>query len=334
MVPRRRMLAIMAASLATGGAAAAATAADVAGAGLAALATPDGDAIAQWRGVALGADASITLAHPQAEAMLARARTEIDRLEGIFSLYRRDSALARLNAEGRLEAPPFELLECLGQCARVHALSGGLFDPTIQPLWALYAAHFAAAGRAGLPSRQARAEVMRRTGWERVAFDAGAVRLAPGMALSLNGIAQGYIADRVADLLRGWGLDDVLVNTGELHALGGDPRGGDWLVGLRAGGRVLRERVALRDGALASSAVGGTVFDAAGRVGHILDPLRGLPAPQRWQLVTVQAPRAWLADALSTAFCLMEAPAIAAALASEPRARLVRLLAQDQPRAG
>lgn len=285
-------------------------------------------AITRWRGVALGAAASITLDHPDADRLIGRARAEIARLEDVFSLYRASSALSRLNAGGILEAPPFELLDCLSLAGRVHATTGGAFDPTIQPLWALYAEH-AAGGGAGLPPEAARADVLMRVGWRRVEFRPDAIRLVPGAALSLNGIAQGYIADRVASLLRAEGLRDVLVNTGEMRALGGDPRGAAWQVRLRAGEEVLPGRVDLADGALASSAPCGTAFDAAGRIGHILDPRNGLPASDRWRLVSIAAPDAALADALSTAFVLMSPSEIDAALAQWADARVVRLLPGD-----
>lgn len=282
-------------------------------------------ALTQWRGVALGAAAAITLDHPQADRLIQQALAEIERLEGVFSLYRAESSLSRLNAAGRLEAPPFELLECLSLAGRVHATTGGAFDPTIQPLWSLYAEH-AAQGGAGLPPAEARAAVLARIGWDRVRIAAGEIVLPEGGALSLNGIAQGYVADRVAAMLRGEGIEDVLVDTGEMRALGGDPRGGPWDVALRDGGDLLHGRVALADAALATSAPRGTVLDAAGRIGHILSPVTGLPADDRWRLVSVTAPDAALADALSTAFVLMSPSEIEAALAQWPRARIMRLL--------
>lgn len=277
----------------------------------------------RWRGQALGAQASITLAHPQAERITAMALAEIARLEEIFSLYRPHSAISRLNATGRLQAPPFELLECLGLAGAVHRATGGLFDPTVQPLWAAWAS---AQARGGAPDAAVLATARAAIGWGRVRLDAAAITLDPGMALTLNGIAQGYVADRIADLLAGEGLTDVLIDTGEMRALGGHPDGGAWDVGLRAGDALLPRRVDLRDRALASSAPLGTVFDAAGQLGHILDPRSAEPAPGRWSLVSVAAPRAALADALSTAFCLMERSAITAALARFPQAELVALV--------
>jgi thiamine biosynthesis lipoprotein len=81
----------------------------------------------------------------------------------------------------------------------------------------------------------------------------------------------------------------------------------------------------LRDQALASSAPLGTVFDAAGTAGHILDPRSGATARPRFRLVSVTAPSAALADGLSTALCLMDRPQIDATLARFPAARLAYL---------
>ncbi|MDZ4137240.1 MAG: FAD:protein FMN transferase, partial [Paracoccaceae bacterium] len=289
-------------------------------AGLAAFAAVPARATAlyTWHGTAVGAAASISLAHPDAKAIVARAVAEISRLEDIFSLYRATSALSRLNAAGRLDAPPFELLECLAISARVHAATSGLFDPTVQPLWQLYATRHAAGAP---PDTAAIAQVLPRVGWGRVAYDSAAVAMAPGMAITLNGIAQGYIADRVALLLRAEGLSDILINTGELRALGQAPGGAGWPVQIDGAGKI-----ALQDRALASSAPLGTVFDAAGKAGHILDPLTGLAAPARWRLVSISAPQAALADALSTAACLMpDAASIKDVVAGFAGARLEHL---------
>ncbi len=250
----------------------------------------------QWTGQALGARASIRLDHPDGEAIAARVMAEIDRLENILSLYRPQSALMRLNREGSLSAPPFELLECLSLAGSVHRASGGRFDPTVQPLWRLWAEAAASGGR---PHARSIDEARRRTGWEKVKLDTGAITMQPGMALTLNGIGQGYVADRVAVLLEAEGLTGILIDTGELRALG-EPAEGGWPVRLESG-----ERLSLRKRALATSAPLGTTFDQTGRDGHILDPATGMPAHSNWRSVSISAPSAANADALATAACLL-----------------------------
>jgi thiamine biosynthesis lipoprotein len=307
-ITRRRFVAISAAAL---GAA-------IVGVPVAAATPPT-----RWRGIALGAEASITLRHPEAERIIAACRAEIARLENIFSLYDTGSALSRLNAHGRLDAPPFELLELLGHCGSIHAATGGLFDPTVQPLWAAYAESFAG-GRA--PDAETIGRVLEHVGWAGVAADPGRIVFRkPGMALTLNGIAQGYVADRVASLLRAEGLTDVLVNTGEMRALGGHPDGGAWPVSFDDGRGEPAGSIELRDAALASSAPLGTAFDVEGRVGHILDPRSGRPTAAAWRLVSVTARTAALADGLSTALCLMTRAEIERTLAHFPDARLAHL---------
>ena len=268
-------------------------------------------AVHRWRGIALGAAASITIAHPDALTIIGHARAEISRLERIFSLYRADSALSRLNATGRLADPPFEMLELLSLCDAIASRTAGTFDPTVQPLWALYAEAFAA-GRT--PTDRQIAAARRRVGWQHVQITHRAVAFTrTGMALTLNGIAQGYIADKVAALLERHGITDVLVDMGEITARGHQPDGTPWRVVIAdPTGGASQKSVHLRDRAIATSAPLGTAFDADGTIGHILDPRTGKPGG-KWRQVSVVAPSAARADGLSTAFCLMDEPAIRAA---------------------
>lgn len=301
-----------------------------AGAALAALppsAWPSA-ALTRWRGTALGADAAITLAHAdgkEAETLIAAARAEIERLDAIFSLYRPASALSRLNRAGQIANPPFDLLALLAEADRVHRLTDGAFDPTVQPAWSAFADHFSEPLPHGPAPHEEIIEAARaRIGWPRVAYEPASVRFAaPAMALTLNGIAQGYVTDRIADLLRAGGLGHVLVEIGELRAVGPRPDGTPWRIALAAppGARDAAEApaaddalMALADRALATSAPLGTTFDAGGSIGHIIDPRTGRPAG-RWRQASVLAPTAALADGLSTAFCLMERAQIEAVLA-------------------
>jgi len=284
----------------------------------------EGVPVRVWRGVALGADASLSIAHPdpaEADRLIALSLEEVERLERVFSLYRPDSALRRLNRDGRLDDPPADLVRLLSEAAAFGRATGGAFDPTVQPLWQLYAGHFgrANADPAGPPEsavRAARALVdvrALRVEPDRIAFAAG------GMAVTLNGIAQGYVTDRVTERLKAEGIGNVLVDMGELRALGRHPSGRPWTVGLAdpANPNHTTTAVGLTDGAMATSGGYGTQFDAAGRFTHLFDPASGTCAAQ-WLAVTVQAPDATTADALSTALSVVPADRAAVILAAYP----------------
>lgn len=265
--------------------------------------------VRRWSGSALGAHASIELVGADAAlatATFAAVEQEISRLEALFSLYRSDSALSRLNAAGRLEMPEADVLRLLALVRSVHAETGGLFDPTVQPLFAAYAAHFTSGRTDALPSAEL-ADCLKLVGFDQVVFDEEAVRFSqPGMAMTLNGVAQGYITDRVADLLRARGFDNVLLDIGEIQALGDGRDGSGWKVGLAAGPNsdALSATLRLKNRAVATSMMDGTVLDTAGRIGHILHPRKGA-ITSAFSAVSVVSPEAAVADALSTAAVLM-----------------------------
>ena len=275
----------------------------------------------RWSGIALGAGAEIVLHDPdaaRARRLIARCVAEIDRLEDVFSLYRPESAIRRLNRDGRLAAPPLELLELLAHARLFSERTEGAFDVTVQPLWRLYAAHFSRPGadpRGPAEADLARAQAL--VDYRAVEFEPSEVRFArPHMAITLNGIAQGYITDRVATLLESAGMGDVLLDIGEVRALGRHPDGRPWRVGLRraAEPETIARTIALADRAVATSAGIASPFEPSGRHHHLFDPATGRPAPGAGQ-VSVIAPSATMADALSTAFAV-SSPARAAAYAA------------------
>jgi thiamine biosynthesis lipoprotein len=264
-----------------------------------------------WRGVALGAVASLQIHHhdrPAAERLVAQSIAEVRRLERIFSLYRDDSSLVALNRHGVLMAPPQELVELLGEGKRVADLTGGVFDPTVQPLWTLYADHFSRpdADPGGPPAADI-ARALDKVGFDKVLVHQDRIAFARrGMALTLNGIAQGYITDRVVALLRAGGIDHSLIDLGEPRALGSHPDGRAWEVAIADPDEARRTAAVLPivDRAVATSGADGFRFDPEGRFNHLFDPASGRCA-HRYRSVTAVARTAVRADAYSTAFSLM-----------------------------
>lgn len=250
---------------------------------------------AEWRGVALGADVAVRLTGPGADAALADLPGMLARIEATFSLYA-PSELRRINAAGGGK-PSDWMARALAVCDLVHGLSGGLFDPTVQPLWRA----LAEGGDVG--------EASALIGWDRVARRPGDVRLGVGQALTLNGMAQGFAADLVRDWLAARGFAQAMVDMGEMAALGGPFR-----LGLDDLGDVT-----LRGTALAVSQPGAM---QVGGQAHILHPAGGVP---RWDVVAVEAETAAIADALSTALALADVEQAKAIRSAAPGVRRVWL---------
>lgn len=278
----------------------------------------------RWRGSALGAQVSIEVHHPdraEAERLVDRCILDVRRLEQQFSLYRADSAICNLNRTGILVAPDADMVALLKTSLRFAGITGGAFDPTVQPLWQLYADHFSSQrpDNDGPSPRQV-AEALAKVDYRGLLVSEDRIALARrGAGITLNGIAQGFATDRVVERLRQAGLSTTLVNMGEIRAIGKRPEGTPWRVGLADPSRpgMLAETVDLVDRAVATSAGAGFRFDSQGRFTHLFDPVTGR-SPQRYRAVSVLAPTATEADALSTAFSLMPLPGIADIVAVRP----------------
>ena len=241
--------------------------------------------------------------HRAAQAVI----RDIQRLEQRYSRYRDDSDLSALNrvaAAGDSTEVDDETAALLDYAAACHAQSGGRFDITsglLRRVW-----HW---GSGRLPTPEAVAELLPRIGWQHVVWQRPQLRFTqPGMELDFGGIVKEYAADRAAALLLGAGVQHGLVNLGgDVRALGPQPGGQPWQVGVRHPHRPgeLLATVALHHGALASSGDYERCIVVDGvRHGHILDPRTGWPV-QGLAAVSVAAPLAVVAGSATTIAMLM-----------------------------
>jgi thiamine biosynthesis lipoprotein len=260
-----------------------------------------------WRGRAMGAEARVALAQAGGRSTFQQFNAIEAIIAGVerqFSLHA-PSDLSRLNATGVLRNPTKAMRDVLALVSQVHAATGGAFDPTVQPLWQALAK--------GEDATRARTLV----GWDRVLISADGIALPAGVQLTLNGIAQGYCADQVVSFLRREGFEHVLIDTGEIAAIGVQPDGALWPVVLAGPeGRPIGQ-AALADRALATSSP--FSLRLTGGAPHILGPR---DQPPLWSTVSISAPSAAVADALSTAACLLSIEQITHALVQFPGARL------------
>lgn len=238
--------------------------------------------------------------HEQAAAAADATLERMARLEALLSRYRADSEVSRLNATGRVDGASRALIDVLRVADRVHRLGDGAFDVSVQPLLDLYRD---ASRRGGaMPEPAALERARERVGQRALRFDAHSVTSTrPGLRITLDGVAKGYVVDRGVAVLRERGFANVLVEAGGDLVAAGDKSGQPWRIGIRSprGSLALQARFDTRNRAVATSGDYMQPFAADYSLHHILDPRTGVSAPELAS-ATVLAPDAASADALAT----------------------------------
>lgn len=276
----------------------------------------------QWRGLAFGTEVSIGFAPAlpaEAPRLSGLCSREVKRLESLFSLFDENSALRRLNRDGFLDSPPGELLEALEICRALHRETDGAFDVTVQPLWELFEMHYRGAPESrGAPPAHALRQVLEKVDFRAVEFGVEQVRFRkPGMAVTLNGMIQGFVTDRVADLLLDAGVGSALIHLGEYRAIGSAPDGTAWNIAVRGAAGAPVGMVALEDRALAISSGSGWMFGTDGRFHHIFHPTGGEGRPPD-EILAVATPTAAWADGLATAGLLISPDSFGRLMGRQP----------------
>jgi thiamine biosynthesis lipoprotein len=269
---------------------------------------------------------------PGAVDLACRALDVIDLLEAQLTVYCDDSEVSRLNESAHrgpieVERGLFDLLETAVAISRE---TDGAYDVTAG---ALSEAWGFVKGPKRVPSETELADARARTGWQHLVLDPERGTVAfdrEGVRINLGSIGKGYAIDRAVDVIRAhWWPTSALVHGGKssLYALGSAPGafGGRWEIALRNpfDPESSLGTFRLRDRGLGTSGAAFQQFVVDGRVyGHIIDPRSGEPALGPAS-VTVLAPTAAMADALSTAFYLLGSEAARAYVSGHPEIGVV-----------
>ncbi|WP_420595944.1 FAD:protein FMN transferase [Deinococcus sp.] len=230
----------------------------------------------------------------QLDAAEAALLTELDRLELIFSRFVPESELNRfLGSVGQSVAVSPEFAAVLAQAQHFITLTGGAFHPASDALARLWAA--------GEPDEQSLSGVLAQMREPLWTLQAGRATLHTTLGLNFNALAKGHIADQAAAAaLASAGVRAVLLNLGgDVRHLGASPvQVGVESFGLRSDTRAPLLHLETCQQAVATSGHGH-------RGAHLFDPRTGYPTPTD-RAVSVLAPTCAEADALSTAFCVLD----------------------------
>lgn len=268
---------------------------------------PDSGGLRRLTFQALGTKCLVQYAAPDAVTAAAFERAAVgwvQAFEAKYSRFKPDSLVSRINAAaGRAWVEVDEDMEQLLQlCQTLHALTGGVLDPTALPLvriWNYKVEHPV------LPRPEEIAAALRLVGWAKVQRAPGRVFLPePGMALDFGGFGKEYAVDIVAQLALEHGIADVLVDFGhDLRALGRPPGRPCWHVGLEnpKNPGTIDGSIGVTGKGVASSGDYLRCFVIGGkRYGHIVDPRTGWPVANGCSQVTVVANTCLHAGILST----------------------------------
>lgn len=255
-----------------------------------------------YRFEAIGTAWSIGTAKPVAPVERAEVARIVADYDAIWSRFRSDSAVSRLDGGGSADLGP-TAGTLLGLLLRLADATAGAVSPLLgRPLEHLgYDSAYRLTPRPGYRTPPA-AEILRVDG-DRVTLGAPAL-------IDVGSAGKGQLVDLVVAVLVAAGHESVLVDAGgDLRAVGAPvgvalehPYDPSMAIGV----------MELRDGALCASAVTRRSWDAPdgrGRLHHVLDGRTGAPVTEvaaTW----VAAPTALVADALATALFFLDPDAV------------------------
>lgn len=247
----------------------------------------------------------------KASTALDLAVEEIKRIEKLFSTYQSTSLINTINQQAGISPVKVteEVFSFIQRANKISDLTEGAFDLTYGSLdknfWNFNQQ------MTSLPNHNEAEKAVDLINYKNIELNKSELSVylkRVGMRMGFGGIGKGYAADRAKLILKEQGFEHGLVNaSGDLCAWGKDENGEDWKIALShpdAPSEVLAE-IPLRNYAVATS---GTyekfVWIDGVKYSHTIHPKTGYPV-RGTKSVTVIAPFAELADALTTPIAVM-----------------------------
>lgn len=261
--------------------------------------------------LSMGTFVSMTLLHPsrdKAEEAMGVAFDEIDRLAALMNRFKTATAVGELNREGTLNSPPPEVLRVVRDALAFYRISKGAFDISVAPIVDLFKERLGSGDRTPPTEAEIR-KLLTRVDARSIAMDSQTIRFRkPGMAITLDGIAKGYIVDRAAEVLARKNINNFLINAGgDIRTKGERQDRKPWTIAIQDPQKKKHypDIILMRDGAIATSGNYEVYFDQEKMFHHIVNPRTGL-SPHADASVSVMAPTTMEADALSTSVFVMD----------------------------
>lgn len=256
--------------------------------------------------IIMGTPVQLTTCLPTDSGAFDAAFNAVRDVDRHLSTWSPESELSMINNR----APGLKRIRCdehlwvmLRESKKYYELSKGAFDPTVHP----YIKAWGFEETPTVPDKKTLRDARSTVGFSKIHLKTHVLIFDnPGTQLNFGAIAKGYAADLAYEVLREKGVSCGMVNVGRtLLFWGGD----SWKLDIQHPQKEEGNAIAtlsVRDGAVSTSGQYEKTFEQDGKkYGHILDPRTGKPVENNLLSVTVVAPTATQADALSTACFVM-----------------------------
>lgn len=229
-------------------------------------------------------------------------------IDNRMSAFKDDSDIVKINRSAGCEAQRInpDTFNLLKRSLEFSKLSKGAFDITIRPLTALWGI---GKKQDYIPSKEEIEQVLPLVNYQDLLLDdksCTAYLKKEGQAIDLGGIAKGYAADEVKQILLQYKIKSALINLGgNIVTLGHNPDGEPWRIGIQnplaARGQYIGTLTATNQTIVTSGSNEQFFIKDGVRYHHIIDPRTGYPVNNDLLSVTAICECSTDADALTTA---------------------------------
>lgn len=231
---------------------------------------------------------------------------EVERLEQLFSKYKEDSEISRLNRTGELKVS-LDTFQIIKKSKEFYQLTDGAFDITVSPLVELWGF---TKQKPEVPNDEKIKSALLLVGSDKIILhekDSVVEFKLSGMKIDLGGIAKGYALDCAVKKLKENNIASCLINAGgQVYALG-DKFAKPWKIAIKNPRKsgVLETLVLLNQSASTSGDYEQFFWKNGKRYAHIINPKTGYPVDSLIHSITIIANNGITADALSTAIFVL-----------------------------
>ena len=235
------------------------------------------------------------------------AKSEISRLDLIFSIFDDSSEVSKINSDTRKKVVRVsqDLFRLVARAKEYFMLTQGAFDVTVEPLTEIWG--FGPEDRKN-PDTQTIKKTLQHVGLDKIRPDEDSQSLFfedPKVRMDFGAIAKGYAADQATRIFKGHGITRALINIGgDLYCMGAGPKDEGWSIGIRnpSNKKETLARLKIRDKAIATSGSYENFYIYEDKnYGHIIDPRTGHTVSSGLTSVTIIADDCTTADVLATA---------------------------------